>query len=307
MLGGMEALVRAVELKSISAAARRLRISAAAASHRIQQLEDQLGVRLLDRSTHSVRPTEAGRLFYGHAIGVLAAVGETENAMALATGVASGPLRVAAPLSFGRRILSELVVEFQKQHPNVEIGLRLSDRPMDLMSEPLDVVVCLSESSSGGHVLCELADCPRLLCAAPSYLAQHDAPETPEDLLRHNCLLQRFPGSNRRQWTLQGADGPTTLTVTGRLDADDGDVLTTWALNGEGIVLKAYWEVAEDLRAGRLHPVLPNHPPTPSRLLMIYPHRHLPPAQVLAFADFMAEAVPKLLFGSSIPPAPAAR
>jgi DNA-binding transcriptional LysR family regulator len=296
MLNELNVFVKAVELKSISAAGRHLRLSAAAASHRIQQLEEQVGVRLLHRTTRSLQPTEAGRIFYDHALGVLEAVEKARSSMAVASGTPSGSLRVAAPLHFGRHILARLVSEFHAQNPRVEVRLRLSDHVVDLLSESVDVAVRMSVMQDSSMISRKLADCPRVLCASPSYLEKHGAPRTPEDLLEHNCLLLRFPGEPESRWTLTGgADGPVTLAVSGKFDADDGDVITEWALQGDGVVLKPYWEVAAHLRAGDLQVVLPHHPPEPLSLVLLYPHRHLLPAKVRAFADFLIEKTKPLI------------
>jgi DNA-binding transcriptional LysR family regulator len=289
VLNELKVFVRAVELKSISAAARNLRLSAAAASHRILQLEEQVGVRLLNRTTRSLQPTEAGCIFYEHALAVLEAVERAESSMAMASGVPTGSLRIAAPLGFGRRILAPLVSEFHALHPKVEVRLRLSDHAVDLLSESVDVAIRMSALPDSSFIVRKLADCPRVLCASPAYIEKHGAPQTPEDLLQHNCLLLRFPGSTEFRWTLNTPDGPSTLPVTGKFDADDGDVLTEWTLQGEGIMLKPYWEIAEHLESGRLQVVLPDHPPEPVSLVMLYPHRHLLPAKVRVFADFLIE------------------
>jgi len=289
MLNELNVFVKAVELKSISAAGRHLRLSAAAASHRIQQLEEQVGVRLLNRTTRSLQPTEAGRIFYDHALGVLEAVEKAKSSMAIASGTPSGSLRVAAPLGFGRRLLAPLVSQFHAQNPRVEVRLRLSDHVVDLLSESVDIAVRMSVMQDSSLISRKLADCPRVLCAAPSYIAKYGRPELPEDLLQHNCLLLRFPGETESRWTLTGPDGPVTLPVSGRFDADDGDVVTNWALQGDGIVLKPYWEIAQHLRDGELQVVLPDHPPEPLSLVLLYPHRHLLPAKVRAFADFLIE------------------
>jgi DNA-binding transcriptional LysR family regulator len=289
VLNEMKVFVRAVELKSISAAARNLRLSAAAASHRILQLEEHVGVRLLNRTTRSLQPTEAGCIFYEHALNVLEAVERAESSMAMASGVPTGQLRVAAPLGFGRRILAPLVSEFHVLHPKVEMRLRLSDHAVDILSESVDVAIRMSALPDSSFISRKLADCPRVLCAAPSYLERHGAPQRPEELLDHNCLLLRFPGSTEFRWTLDTPDGPQTLPVTGKFDADDGDVLTAWTLEGQGIMLKPYWEVADHLREGRLQVVLPDFPPEPVSLVMLYPHRHLLPAKVRVFADFLIE------------------
>lgn len=295
MLGEMKVFVRAVELKSISAAARHLRISAAAASHRILQLEEQLGARLLNRTTRSLQPTEAGVIFYEHALNVLEALERAEASMAMASGVPMGSLKVSAPLGFGRRILAPLVSQFRAQHPKVEVRLRLSDHAVDLLSESVDIGIRMAALPDSSFIARKIADCPRVLCAAPAYLERHGAPQVPADLLQHNCLLLRFPGSSDFRWTLNTPDGPSTLPICGKLDADDGDVLTEWALAGEGVTLKPYWEIAEPLRQGRLQVVLPDFPPDPVSLVMLYPHRNLLPAKVRAFADFLIERARPLI------------
>ncbi len=289
VLNELKVFVRAVELKSISAAARNLRLSAAAASHRILQLEEQVGVRLLNRTTRSLQPTEAGCIFYEHALNVLEAVERAESSMAMASGVPTGSLRVAAPLGFGRRILAPLISEFHAKHPKVDIRLRLSDHPVDLLSESVDVAIRMSALPDSSFIVRKLAECPRVLVASSAYLERCGAPETPEDLLQHNCLLLRCPGGADYRWTLNTPEGPVTLPVSGRFDADDGDVLTEWTLEGEGVTMKSYWEVADHLRQGRLCQVLTQFPPEPVSLVMLYPHRHLLPAKVRVFADFLIE------------------
>ena len=296
MLNEISVFVRAVELKSISAAARNLRISAAAASHRIQQLEEQMGARLLNRTTRSLQPTEAGRIFYQHALEVLAAVEHAKSSMAVASGAPAGQLRVAAPLHFGRHFLASMVSAFHTLYPKVEIRLRLSDHPIDLLSEGMDVAVRLATSlPDSSLVMRKLADCPRLLCASPAYLERRGRPSIPEDLRQHNCLILRLPGADELRWTLAAPGGPITVPVSGAFDADDGDVLTQWALQGAGVALKPYWEVADHLAKGELVPVLNEFPPEPLSLYLLYPHRHLLPAKVKVFSDFVAERTKALL------------
>jgi DNA-binding transcriptional LysR family regulator len=296
MLNELNVFVRAVELKSISAAARNLRLSAAAASHRIQQLEEQVGARLLNRTTRSLQPTEAGRIFYQHALDVLAAVELAKSSMAVASGTPMGQLRVAAPLHFGRRFLAPMVADFHEANPRVEIRLRLSDHSIDLLTEAVDVAVRLATSlPDSSLVVRKLAECPRMLCAAPRYIERHGRPQSPEELRQHNCLVLRFPGATEFRWTLNTADGLVTVPVAGKFDADDGDVLTEWALQGAGIVLKPYWEVADHLRSGQLVTVLPDFPPEPLSLYLLYPHRHLLPAKVKVFSDFLVERIRAVL------------
>jgi DNA-binding transcriptional LysR family regulator len=295
LLENIRVFVRVVELGSLSAAGRHLRLSPAVVSHRLQQLEQHLGTRLLNRTTRQVQPTEHGTLYYVACQEVLAALDHAESVIADAGGTPRGSLRVTAPLGFGRRVLAPLLPLFQAQYPQVAVRLRLSDHLIDLLQEGVDAAIRMAVLSDSSLIARKIADCPRLLCAAPAYLEAHGRPTTPEDLLDHRCLLLRFAGSQQFRWTLATPDGPLTLPVKGTLDADDGDVLTEWALLGEGIALKPLWEVAHHLRMGRLEPVLPDYPPEPAVLAVLYPHRRLLPAKIKAFADFMVEHGPQAL------------
>ena len=284
----------AVELGGLSAAGRHLRLSPAVISHRLQQLEEQLGVRLLNRTTRQT-VTQQGEVFDQGCLEVLAALAHAESVIADAGGTPKGSLRVTAPLGFGRRILAPLVPRFVQRYPQMDVRLRLSDHLIDLLREAVDVAIRLAVLGDSSLIARKIADCPRLMCAAPQYLAEHGTPERPEDLLDHQCLLLRFPGSQQFRWTLRTPEGPEAFAVAGRLDADDGDMLTEWALLGQGIVLKPIFEVSEHLRSGRLVTVLQDFPPDPVSLSVVYPHRRLLPAKVKAFADFMVEEVAQII------------
>jgi len=304
LLENIRVFVRVVEQDSMSAAGRQLRLSPAVVSHRIQALESHLGVRLLNRTTRRVQPTEQGLAFYQASLEVMAAVERAETVVAGAGGAPQGSLRVTAPLGFARRILVPLVPEFQARHPKVTLQLRCSEHLIDLLTESVDLAIRLAILSDSSLISRKIVDCERLLCAAPAYLSGQGRPKTPEDLLDHNCLLLRFPGSQQFRWTLQTPEGPKTYSVQGRFDADDGDVLTGWALQGRGIVLKPLWEVAEHLKSGALLPVLLDTPPEPVALSVLYPHRRLLPARVKAFADFavtrFAEEIETRLAGMTL-------
>jgi DNA-binding transcriptional LysR family regulator len=304
LLENIRVFVRVVEQDSMSAAGRQLRLSPAVVSHRIQSLESHLGVRLLNRTTRRVQPTEQGLAFYQACQEVMAAVERAETVVAGTGGVPQGSLRVTSPLGFARRILAPLVPEFQALHPKVTLQLRCSEHLVDLLNESVDVAVRLAILSDSSLIARKIIDCERLLCAAPAYLSEHGTPQTPEALHDHNCLLLRFPGSQQFRWTLQTAEGPQTFSVQGRFDADDGDLLTDWALTGQGIALKPLWEVAGHIKAGRLVPLLMDHPPEPVSLSVLYPHRRLLPARVKAFSDFavtrFAEEIEKRLEGMTL-------
>jgi DNA-binding transcriptional LysR family regulator len=291
LLENIRVFVRVVELGSLSAAGRQLRLSAAVVSHRMKTLEAQLGVRLLNRTTRQVQPTEEGLAYYNACQDVIGALDYAESVVADVGGIPQGTLRVTAPLLVGRRVLGPLVPKFQNAYPKIDVQLRLSDHLLDLLSEAVDVAVRMAIMQDSSLITRKIMDCERVLCAAPSYIEAQGAPKSPDDLLSHDCLLLRFPGSRQFRWTLQSKGGPAVVPVRGRFDADDGDVLTTWALMGRGIALKPLWEIADHLRAGRLRPVLLDHAPEPVTLSVLYPHRRLVSAKVKAFADFAVEHI----------------
>ncbi|WP_212523827.1 LysR family transcriptional regulator [Actibacterium sp. MT2.3-13A] len=298
-LDNVKTFVRVYELGSMSAAARDLRISAAVASARISQLEEHLNVRLFQRTTRMLNPTEQGNLFYRGACKILEAVDEAEAEINNVTLMPRGSLYVAAPLGLGRRLIAPRVPAFKAAYPLIDIRLRLSDRKLDLAAEGLDVAFFLGVPEDSALRMRKIADCPRVLCAAPEYLARKGWPETPGALTdgRHDCLNLRYPGASEFQWPLETPEGVKRFAVTGPFESDDGDVLTGWALEGHGIILKPVFEVAHHLKAGRLVPVLEDTPPVPVQMGCLFIHRRRQDPKTRLFIDFMAEHIAAAMAG----------
>lgn len=285
--------VRVYELGNMSAAARDQRISAAVASSRISQLEDYLNVRLFQRTTRQLNSTEQGEIFYTGACKILDTIDEAEAAVSSVTMAPRGSLHVAAPLGLGRRLIAPQVPDFKSEYPLINLRLRLSDRKLDLTAEGLDVAFFLGLPEDSALRIRKIADCPRVLCAAPSYLAAHGTPKDPIELTNgsHDCLNLRYAGAPEFQWPLQTAEGLRKFAVTGPFESDDGDVLTGWALNGHGIILKPFFEVADHLSSGALVPVLPDIPPLPVQLACLYTHRRHQDPKTRLLIDFMADRI----------------
>jgi len=287
-VNNLRMFLRVFELGSMSAAARDQRVSPAVASSRIAELEKHLGVRLFNRTTRTLTPTDQGRLFYDGAQKVIAAIETAEAAVAEMAEHPRGTIFVAAPLGVGRRFIAPHIPAFQEQYPNVRVRLRLSDRKLDLAGEGLDVAFQLGFVEDSNLKMRAVAECPRVLCAAPAYIARRGVPADGRALVveRHDCLLLRFPGASEFQWLLQTPDGVARFDVSGPFESDDGDVLTGWALAGAGIVNKAVFEVAEHLASGALVPVAAATPPAPVQLACLYPHRRLQDPKIRLFIDF---------------------
>jgi DNA-binding transcriptional LysR family regulator len=288
-LESLRVFVRVVELGSITSGGRDLRLTPAVASNRVKELESRLGVRLFNRTTRNLSPTEVGKVFYDHARKVIETLDEAEAVVAGFSDKPRGTIRVTAPLGVGRRIVAPLIPAFADKYPNVDVQLRLSDRKVDLFEDGLDVAFVLGELKDSNLKLRKIADCDRVLVAAPEYLEAHGTPQTPDDLLGgHNCLLLRFPRSPEYFWTLQTEDGLRKIEAKGRYDADDGDVLTQWALEGAGIANKPRFDVAQHLKSGALVVVLSDTPPLPASFGCLYPHRKLQDPKIRLFVDFVA-------------------
>jgi DNA-binding transcriptional LysR family regulator len=296
-LDNIAVFVRVVELGNLSAAGRDMRISPAVASNRIKELERHLGVRLFNRTTRQLMPTEHGTVFYAGAKQVLEAITEAEAAVSALSGQPRGTIRVTAPLGLGRRLIASGIPEFHDRFPDIEVRLRLSDHNVDILREGIDVAFRLGLIEDSSLRLRGIMECERVLVAAPSYLATRGEPEEPAELVsrRHDCLMLRFPGAREHSWTLKTAAGPAKFEVHGPFDSDDGDVLTGWALSGRGIINKPRFEVEPFIRDRRLKIILPDNPPTPVQFAAVYPHKNLQDPKVRLLLDFMAERCQRLI------------
>jgi DNA-binding transcriptional LysR family regulator len=222
-LESIRVFVRVVELGSITAGGRDLRLTPAVASNRIKELERRLGVRLLNRSTRKLTPTEVGQVFFDHARAVVDSLDGAEAVVAGFAGRPRGAIRVTAPLGIGRRVVAPLVPEFAEAYPEVEIRLRLSDRKVDILQDGLDVAFFVGEPQDSTLKLRKIADFARVLCAAPAYLARYGMPRTPEDLLKQRAQLSSpalpalagiLLGARNGRRSAEASRSPAALTPT---------------------------------------------------------------------------------------------
>jgi DNA-binding transcriptional LysR family regulator len=296
-LDNIAVFVRVVELGNLSSAGRDMRISPAVASNRISELEKHLGVRLFNRTTRQLTPTEHGRVFYDGARKVLEAVSGAEAAVSALSSHPRGTIRVTAPLGLGRRLIASGIPEFRDLYPEIEVRLRLSDHDVDILKESIDLAFVLGTPEDSSLRMRSIMDIERVLAASPAYLAKHGEPATPDELTgrQHDCLLLRYPGSREYCWYLQAAGGARKYEVDGPFDSDDGDVLTGWAIAGRGIVCKPRFDVEPFIRDGRLKVILPAYPPAPVKLAAIYPHREFQDPKIRLFLDFMADRCQRMI------------
>ncbi len=288
-VANIRTFVRVYDLGNMSAAGRDMRISAAVASSRIAELEKHLGVRLFNRTTRSLRPTEHGDLFYKGATKILDTIEEAEGSIADLTTNPRGSVFIAAPLGIGKKLIAPLVPSFKEIYPDVNVRLRLSDRRIDITNEGLDAAFILGELQNSEMRVRSLPQFERVLCATPGYLDRHGMPKDGDDLQNHQCLLLRFPGMEEFFWTLQVDGNPVRHHLTSPMESDDGDVLTGWAMENCGIVNKTRFEVNDALRSGHLVEILTDTPPTPIPFSCIFPHKRLQDPKIRLLIDHMID------------------
>jgi DNA-binding transcriptional LysR family regulator len=286
-LDAMNAFARVVSAGSYAEAARRMGLTRSAVSKAVTELEQLLGVRLLDRTTRRVTPTEAGRAYYERVVGILADVESTESAVSRLHDEPKGLLKINAPMSFGTLYLGPAIAEFMVDYADLRIELILNDRFIDPIEEGVDVTVRIGALPDSSLIARKLAPARRVLVASPEYLRSHGTPKTTDDLAHHRALsFGHSAGAQRFELTHRGEI--LSVPVTSRLCSNNGDVLRTAALHGNGIALLPTFLIGSDIAAKKLAVVLPDYEPTGLDVYAVYaPNRYLA-AKTRVFIDFLA-------------------
>lgn len=288
--GEMETFVRVVETGSFSGAARDLRMTPSAVSKMIGRLEDRLGVRLLSRTTRKLSLTEEGRVYYQRVTPILAEVAEAEETISLSTVEARGVLKVNASTAFGQYQVVPLIPELLEKYPQMQVELTMTDSIVNLVEEGFDVGIRIGALHDSTLIARKIGVPKRVVVASPAYLEKHGYPKTPDDLTQHECLKLSIPTSLNR-WEFTGPDGPRTVEVSGRFEADNAIALHEAALAGLGMFRAASFVVGDDIKAGRLIPVLDEFEVSGDQgIFVVWPHNRNLSAKVRAFVDTLVEA-----------------
>lgn len=286
----MQVLAKVAAQGSFSAAARALGISQTMATKHVDAIEDRLGARLFHRTTRRLTLTEAGQGYLQAAERILAEIEEAEGTAAAAVTEPRGTLRLNLPLAFGLRQAVPAISDFAGLYPGLTIDIGLTDRFIDLVEEGWDLALRIGRLRDSSLVARKLAPIRTMVCAAPAYLERHGRPETLADLAAHNCLGYTLPTPvNAERWRF-GKDGAIVVPVSGTIRASNGDALRVAALAGIGIVYQPTFLLSEDLRAGRLVPIVLDQPlfQFANAYAVYTPTRHVP-AKVRQVIDFLAE------------------
>jgi DNA-binding transcriptional LysR family regulator len=283
----IETFVAVAQRGSLSGAAQAEGVAPAVIGRRIDALEARLGVKLLLRTTRRLSLTFEGSAFLEDCQRILSEFTNAEASVSLGGVKASGHLRVTAPAGFGRRHVSPLIPGFIAAHPEVTVSLDLTDRLADLVNEGIDLAVRIGHLDDSTLVGVKLAHNQRVVVASPEYLAAHGTPEHPDELARHHCLTFGNYGNQARGWQFVVGGAVQSIRVSGPLECSDGAVLHEWALAGQGIAWRSSWEVAEDLKAGRLVALLESFRAPDNGIYAVFPQRRHLPLRVRAFLELL--------------------
>jgi DNA-binding transcriptional LysR family regulator len=283
----MRLFVQVMDSRSFTAAAEQLGLSKQYVSRRLMQLEGRLGARLLNRSTRRLDVTALGQSYYEAAVRLLAEVEQVEQGIAGQSAEPHGTLRLSAPLSFAMAHLGALMPAFLQRYPQVSVEMDLSDRPVDLLGEGFDLVLRIGLLEDSSLVARSIAKIPRVYCASPAYLALRGIPEHPDQLGQHDCLP--YGHGRQVQWRFQARGKPLSIGVSGRIRANNGELLRDAAVQGMGITYLPSFIVEQDLADGRLQTVLDDYATEPLELSAVYPQHRQSSRPVQVLVEFLRE------------------
>lgn len=287
LASSLEFFVLLARHRNLSTVARLLDLTPPAATKRLAQLEARLGVRLVNRTTRSISLTPEGETYLHYATRILADVREMEEVVSSSGSVPKGLLRINATLGFGRTAIAPIVSEFALHHPQVEVQLDVTDRPIDLVESGVDLGIRFGALPDQRLVARRVLSNRRFLCAAPRYLARHGTPASLRDLADHQCIIHRQNEDAYGVWRFTRDGRAETVKVHGALSSNDGDIALNWALDGHGILVRSEWDLAKYLESGRLRVVLPEFILPSADLFVYYPSKRDLSARTRAFIDFL--------------------
>ncbi len=277
-----------VECGSFSAAAAQLKITKSAVSKRINQLEDELGTRLINRTTRTLSLTEAGKRYFDYAQQAVYFAQQGVDSVTELQGSPQGLLRVTAPMSFGVTYIAPLISEFIQQHPHIELELVLEDKLVDLVQEGYDLAIRIGELESSNLVAKRLSPCKSVLCASPEYLAKHGEPQKPSDLANHNCLRYTYFRGGQ-EWRFYEGKQQYRVVPKGNFSVNNSEAIRRSLLDGLGIAQMPTFIVARDIASGKLQPLMTQYSLPHHAIYAVLPERKHMPLKVRRFVDFVQQ------------------
>ena len=282
----MKAFAAVADTGSFTEAARRLRLSRALVSKYVARLEDRLGARLLSRTTRTVSLTETGHSYREHCVTILDQLEQAEAAAASGQVEPGGLLRLAAPKTFGERHLVFAIAAFVAAHPRIEMAIDFNDRYVNLVEEGYDAAVRVGRLADSSLIARRLTGIPIRIVASPAYLERAGTPRRPEELSRHECIIDTNLVRDRR-WTFADGDRRVDVSVGGRIATNSAEAVWNFALAGAGIARMPDFELGPELADGRLVALLEAFSSPPVAAYVVYPQGRFLPAKTRAFVDHL--------------------
>ena len=286
-LKALQTFLDVAKTESLSAVARDEGVTPAMVGRRIDQLEEQLNVKLFKRSTRKITLTPEGVAFHEDVRNILNELRAAEESLTAGARSATGRLIVSAPTAFGRKHIAPHLPAFVEAHPNLNVTLQLSERLVDLKNERVDLAIRIADLKNADLIATKLASNHRVVVGSPEYFKRHGKPASLADLAKYNCLVTATEEGLSDSWTFRDGAHNVAVKVGGHLHCNDGEVLTRWALAGHGLAWRSAWEVSEEIDKGRLMEVLPKFAAQGTDIYAVYPDRKFLPAKVRLFIDFM--------------------
>jgi DNA-binding transcriptional LysR family regulator len=286
----LEAAMAVVRRRSFRAASSDLGISPTVLSQMIAGLEARLGVRLFNRTTRSVSPTQAGEQFLAEVEPAVGAINHAVEAVNTHRDKPVGSLRINSSVGAARRILSPIILKFVRLYPKMQVDLVTEDRPIDIVAEGFDAGVRTADTVPADMIAVHLQPVQgSAVVGSPAYFKGRAGPKTPQDLLRHTCIRARLPSGSMYRWEFEQDGKLFTLDVPGQLTLDDASLTLESALAGTGLAYLADWWVDKSVREGKLRRVLDGFIPSSAGLCLYYPSRRYQPAGLRALIAFIQE------------------
>ncbi len=288
-LNDLQLAVRIADLQSVSAAGRELGMTPAAASAALQRLEKKLACQLFARSTRKMTLTEEGQLFIETARKALNLLGDASNALADNRGELKGELRIALPSDLGRNIVRSWLDEFMETAPELNLSLYFGDQMTDLIGQNVHLALRYGQLEDSNLMRRQLAMMPRVAVASSDYLATYGQPSHPKELSQHNVLVLNRGGEPWQKWRFSYKQKQYEVNVVASKSSNDGAVIKDWALAGKGIAYKSWFDVAKEVKQGKLQLLFSDQLAENIPLQLVYLQSDYPAHKVRAVIDFIKQ------------------
>ncbi|VAW50226.1 Transcriptional regulator, LysR family [hydrothermal vent metagenome] len=291
VMSSMAVFRRVVEAKNFSAVARETNMSQSTVSKHIAALEERLGTKLINRSTRSLKLTEAGKEYYHHCIRILNDFQEAEASIGKGKIKPTGTLRISTSTAFGRNCMLPYLNEFFTAYPDINIDLLFDDHYVDLVKQGIDLAIRIGPLADSSLIARKIGSSPRVVVASPDYLVKHGRPKKPTDLEKHECLFYSLQKSPDLWYFNSTQEGDESIRVNGRFKASSPDAICDAAMAGIGIAVLCEWVVQKYLQQGKLKIILPDYKPTAYDIHAVYPERRFVPQKVKRMIQFLSDKV----------------